>query len=189
MLTVKQRQKYLSALGYYKGAIDGIVGVKTKAAYLTLQKEYFVNSIDIDGIYGADTEALLISAYNIKKHCKNFSLREFRCRCGGMYCSGYPAALNASLLANIQKLRDKVGAITITSGLRCEVHNKAVGGIANSRHLIGKAADIYSGLNRTEQGRITLMHYWRAFPDTNYTYCNIKGSNPNMGNAVHIDVK
>ena len=34
-------------------------------------------------------------------------------------------------------------AIRITSGYRCETLNRAVGGVANSQHLLGEAADIF----------------------------------------------
>lgn len=43
----------------------------------------------------------------------------------------------------LQPIRDKYGrAITITSGYRSPKLNAAVGGVKNSQHLIGQAADI-----------------------------------------------
>jgi peptidoglycan hydrolase-like protein with peptidoglycan-binding domain len=36
LLSVKKRQTYLKALGYYKGDIDGKAGNLTKAAYKAL---------------------------------------------------------------------------------------------------------------------------------------------------------
>lgn len=189
MLSIKQRQQYLKTLGYYKGEIDGIVGAKTKAAYLTLQKEYFEAPIDIDGIYGEDTDILLQNAYNVAKYCRNFKLQEFKCNCGAKHCTGYPALLDIQLLINLQKIRDRFGATVITSGLRCQKHNKAVGGVIYSRHMTGKALDIYNATSRSEEGRKRIMNYWRAMPQYNYTYCNLKNNYPNMGNAVHIDVK
>ena len=39
--------------------------------------------------------------------------------------------------------REKLGKpITVNSGYRCQVHNRAVGGVANSQHMKGEAADI-----------------------------------------------
>jgi uncharacterized protein YcbK (DUF882 family) len=35
--------------------------------------------------------------------------------------------------------------ITVNSGYRCPELNKAIGGVANSQHLIGQAADISMG--------------------------------------------
>lgn len=42
----------------------------------------------------------------------------------------------------LQPIRDKFGAIRITSGYRCEELNKLVKGSATSNHLQGNAADI-----------------------------------------------
>ena len=42
----------------------------------------------------------------------------------------------------LQPLRDRFGAITISSGLRTSALNKAVGGAKNSQHMTGEAADI-----------------------------------------------
>ena len=40
-------------------------------------------------------------------------------------------------------LRDKVGvSIKINSSYRCSKHNKAIGGVLNSQHILGKAADV-----------------------------------------------
>lgn len=49
----------------------------------------------------------------------------------------------------LQPIRDRLGLpIIITSGFRSPVLNKAVGGVANSRHLYGEAADIICRDNR-----------------------------------------
>lgn len=48
-----------------------------------------------------------------------------------------------ALCVNIlEPLRKKVGPVWITSGYRCKELNAAVGGVANSQHCEGKAADI-----------------------------------------------
>lgn len=49
-----------------------------------------------------------------------------------------------SLAQNVlQPLRDHAGEpLTINSGYRCPALNRAVGGVANSQHLTGEAADI-----------------------------------------------
>lgn len=47
------------------------------------------------------------------------------------------------LAQNLQTLRDYLKApITVNSGYRSPDHNKAIGGVKNSQHLYGKAADI-----------------------------------------------
>lgn len=189
MLSKKKRQEYLKYLGFYDGAIDGIVGAKTKAAYKKLQDKYFTRAKDKDGKYGTNTDTLLINAYNVKKYCKSFKLEDFKCGCGGKYCTGYPKVLDIQLLKNLQAVRDKYGATTITSGLRCSKHNSAVGGVWNSYHKKGKALDIKNSKSKTLDGRRAIMSFWKTLPKWHYTYCNENGNYKNMGTAVHIDTK
>lgn len=76
------------------------------------------------------------------KLTKNFSKSEFDCKCG---CEMPEEVLtNVKLVAeNLQKLRDVIGVtITPTNGYRCAPHNKKIGGVPNSQHILGKAADI-----------------------------------------------
>lgn len=42
----------------------------------------------------------------------------------------------------LDPLRKAMGPITISSGYRCAALNKAVGGVSNSQHMKGQAADI-----------------------------------------------
>ena len=68
---------------------------------------------------------------------KHFRLEEFACPCCGM------AQMDGNFLLMIDQAREIAGVpFTITSGYRCEKHNRAVGGVASSSHLTGKAADI-----------------------------------------------
>lgn len=43
----------------------------------------------------------------------------------------------------LEPLRQRVGRVIVTSGYRCRVLNRAVGGVATSQHLYGQAADIH----------------------------------------------
>lgn len=43
----------------------------------------------------------------------------------------------------LEPLRRRVGCVIVTSGYRCQELNKAVGGVWNSQHLKGEAADIF----------------------------------------------
>jgi uncharacterized protein YcbK (DUF882 family) len=190
VLKITSRQIYLQELGFYDGKIDGIAGEKTKAAYLALQKQYFTRTKDIDGLYGTNTDNLLRSVYNMR-NAKNFKLSEFKCKCGGKYCTGYPTVIDKNLIDNLEKLRAVYGQpIKIMSGMRCEKWNSMQAGSASkSRHLTGKAADIYmSGISTNQKGRQEIMKYWKKLPYQRYTYANIDGSHPNMGNSVHVDV-
>lgn len=70
---------------------------------------------------------------------KNFSQDELACRCGCGVYGILPVFLN-----KLQELRDRLGkAIVVTSGYRCEKHNRAVGGEPNSFHMYGIAADLH----------------------------------------------
>lgn len=85
------------------------------------------------------------------KLTKNFSKSEFDSKDG----SQMPAEVlhNIQKVANqLQALRDFLGkSITINSGYRSPAHNKRIGGVRNSQHVKGTAADIVvSGMNTKE---------------------------------------
>ena len=70
---------------------------------------------------------------------KNFSRNEFKCKCGKC-TNNY---IDIRLVKGLQALRDLVGKpIIINSATRCKAHNEAVGGVSNSQHVQGRAADI-----------------------------------------------
>lgn len=73
---------------------------------------------------------------------RNFKIQEFECRCGCEMPSD--VYINIVKLANqLQVLRDFIGKpIKITNAYRCENHNEIVGGVKNSMHIFGKAADL-----------------------------------------------
>lgn len=69
---------------------------------------------------------------------KDFSTGEFACKCGCGKC-----AIDLKLVHALQSIRNAVGfPLTVSSGYRCEEHNKASGGEPNSAHTRGLAADI-----------------------------------------------
>lgn len=79
---------------------------------------------------------------------KNFSLKEFVCHDGTPVPEKYIANIK-TLALNLQILRDYLNEIEkkpifvkIISGYRTISHNREVGGVDNSQHLKGKAADI-----------------------------------------------
>ncbi len=74
-----------------------------------------------------------------KKLTENFNSKEFECSCGKCDIQ----KISQDLVDKLQQVREKYGkSITVTSGYRCEHHNKAIGGKPNSSHLGGLAADI-----------------------------------------------
>lgn len=78
----------------------------------------------------------------------HFTLQQFLCKQAG----GYPkyVALRHNLLENLENLLGTVNAkgirtdsFVIMSGYRTPAYNKAIGNVANSRHIYGGASDIY----------------------------------------------
>ena len=87
---------------------------------------------------------------------KYFKKQEFACKCG-KYCNGYPAEIDMNMVKIADEIRNRIGKpITINSGLRCKTHNANVGGVSNSQHLLGNAADLGcpSGCTPTQMASI-----------------------------------
>ena len=74
----------------------------------------------------------------------NFTLAEFNSKDG----AEMPAEVLENVIklaCNIQVIRDKIGCpLHINSAYRSPNHNKAIGGVKNSKHLLGKASDLTS---------------------------------------------
>lgn len=100
-----------------------------------------------DGVAGPKTLAALRNSDSRRRQGKpdisaHFSAIEFRCKCGGRYTSCARIWVRRSLIREMEQYRSALGAgISIVSGCRCVNHNRAVGGVRNSRHLLGDAAD------------------------------------------------
>lgn len=68
---------------------------------------------------------------------KHFKIDEFDCSCCGKNW------VNPALIKELDKVRTELGLpIKVVSGYRCPAHNKAVGGVKDSQHVLGQAADI-----------------------------------------------
>lgn len=79
---------------------------------------------------------------NFWENIKHFDKSEFACKCGGRYCNGFPAEPEKRLVEVLDTVREYSGKPgIISSGVRCEHHNKNVGGVRNSYHKEGRAAD------------------------------------------------
>lgn len=101
------------------------------------------------------------------KDFKNFKYSEFKCKCGGKYCNGYPVPFSYDLAKNLQTIRTYFGKpLIITSPLRCETWNSKKGGVKNSKHKKGWACDFYiKGVSYN-----TLSRYVKKLPYFNYCY-------------------
>ena len=79
----------------------------------------------------------------------NFKSTEFDCHGSGC-CT--QTKVDDKLVQYLQQIRNHFGKpVNISSGYRCETHNKNIGGATGSRHSKGQAADIYiSGVTPAE---------------------------------------
>ncbi len=68
---------------------------------------------------------------------RHFKLAEFDCPCCGKN------RMNYLFTERLDQAREYAGIpFIVNSGYRCEKHNEKVGGLSNSSHLTGSAADI-----------------------------------------------
>ena len=78
----------------------------------------------------------------IDGHCK-----DHRCGYDEQTVVRVPSEVVKNAMALVEEVldpaRERLGKpIKVNSGYRCPLKNKAVGGVANSQHLLGEAADI-----------------------------------------------
>ena len=165
-------QHLLAFLGFYSGGCDGIWGPKSKNAMIRFQKAF--GGIAQDGLVTDESGKALRHAVtymydeveppaktdspDIWAESEYFSRNEFRCTCN-KYCNGFPVEPEPDLVRFCNEFRRRLGVpVTIVdsggSGVRCPQHNAAVGGVANSNHLYGKAADLHSGKSPEEMYRV-----------------------------------
>lgn len=71
---------------------------------------------------------------------QHFNVQEFKCKCG----REHDIQINPELITNLEKLYEKLNCskIIVTSGYRCEAHDRSVGGTGKGQHTVGNAADI-----------------------------------------------
>lgn len=170
-MTTKQKQCLLAYLGYYSGPLDGLLGDKSKRATIDFQRDFGgisvdgicgeqtekalkhavaygmpekkSDSTDYTGVQSNSTENSADgNTGTVWDEIKYFKKSEFACKCG-KYCDGYPAEIDMNMVKIADQIRSRIGKpIPINSGLRCKTHNANVGGVSNSQHLLGKAADL-----------------------------------------------
>lgn len=72
-----------------------------------------------------------------------FDREEFKCKCGGRFCDGYPAEMKYEVVKVADLARKHFGAPAhVISGLRCKTHNANEKGVTNSQHMYGEAIDL-----------------------------------------------
>ena len=164
-MTAKDAQHLLAFLKLYKGNCDGIWGPMSQAAMAAFQTKY--GGMEATGTITRESAQALRYAvvywYDEVDAITEFSSvpaswwadipyfvrEEFRCQCGGKYCNGFPVEPDEKMVRTVNEIRRRLGVpVSIVdaggSGVRCSQHNAAVGGVANSEHLYGRAADLHS---------------------------------------------
>lgn len=151
---IKEIQAALARFGYHPGPLDGIWGPLSKAAIVAFQHDH---GLEPDGLVGPLTQGILLNETKSQSQgchdqlTPHFKREEFRCCCGGLYCKGFPAEMDRTLLERLEATRLALASeIIITSGVRCIRRNAEVGGIPQSKHLGGYAADCYAPGFRVE---------------------------------------
>ena len=179
-MTVKQKQLLLAWFDLLAVEdVDGIQGAITEEATRQLQRKL---NLTPDGIWGYRTDAAvreyIFSGEDLTEESvaadinvggnedgswwdeiEFFSREEFRCQCGGKYCDGFPAEPQEKLVRTVDEIRRRLGVpVRIVdaggSGVRCPQHNADVGGVWNSDHVTGNAADLHSDASPQEMARI-----------------------------------
>ena len=169
-MTNTQKQLLLNYLGYDTGGIDGIWGPRSQKAEMDFRTARRLPDATLESAL-----KIAVAGENIWDTVKYFTPGEFSCKCG----CGCDTQVDPHLLRLADTVRGHFGApCIVSSGIRCEKHNKAVGGVASSRHLSGKAMD-FSIKGKTA---IETLAYVQQLPAVRYAYAIDK-------NYVHMDVK
>ena len=191
-MTLKQKQALLAYLGCYDGPLDGIWGEKSQRATIDFQRAY-MEQTEVDGIFGAATEKRILEVVasgeepiadkmsataDWWKDIRYFTRAEFKCKCGGQFCDGYPAEMQETVVKIADAARAHFGRPAhVISGLRCKQWNAHEGGVETSQHMYGEAIDLcIEGVSAE-----TLRQFVAAQPCHRYSYC-INSTN------VHFDI-
>lgn len=171
-MTLKQVQNLLQYLDYYKGTPDDKYGPLTLDAITKFQTVY--GKMGVDGVHGPQLEAALIDAVATGKYfkpapeetpeqsdkefwagIKYFKREEFRCKCGGKYCNGFPVEPDRGLVLALDEFRELLGVPVTIGGIRCPQHNaNQKGASPTSKHMDGLAADCHSSKSPEEMRRV-----------------------------------
>ncbi len=93
---------------------------------------------------------------------RDFSSTDFDCRCSRPDCT--VTLIDLELVAGLDDLADIFAKVRVNSGYRCPAHNKEVGGVPDSQHPLGKAADV-SSLFATPQDIANAAERIKCFRD------------------------
>ena len=148
----KRKKIYVGPAGY-KSDSKAPVGAKEKSG-LKFPSGWTAEVVP-DSVAGAEYKAVdplaaapLIPAFPDAKVSEHFSLSEFR---PGKHSYKY-IRVSPALVRALEDIRKKAGqAVHVTSCYRPPDYNREVGGVSNSTHVDGLAADIYCDGLSTDQ--------------------------------------
>lgn len=201
-------QRVLQEINLYKGAIDGKPGANTLAAFAKFKQQEYLENPSILGkstaqalleaienhptpkdqdraVLTGGNQALLSGVGTVWSQEEvytgsNFSWGEFTKDLQRVPNSIAVVRNIQKLAAYLDKARNYLGkrAITINSGYRPPAINRACGGVSNSRHIYGDAADIV----------VAGMHPHEVYAALNTWH----GDNGGLGNSAyftHLDLR
>lgn len=169
-MTITQKQLLLNYLGYDTGGIDGIWGNLSQRAAQDFLADRNCPDVPLEAALRA-----AVAGESVWDTVRYFSPGEFSCKCG----CGCDTQADPRLLRLADTVRSHFNApCIVSSGIRCKSHNQKVGGVADSRHLSGKAMDFRI------KGKTALetLSFVQSLPGVRYAYAIDK-------NYVHMDVK
>ncbi|HEX4806937.1 MAG TPA: D-Ala-D-Ala carboxypeptidase family metallohydrolase [Conexibacter sp.] len=163
-------QRALRLLGW-PIRVDGVAGPQTTAAVRDFQRGYAFATLVAGGGVGPRTQAALRTAIRRGGRCsQHFTFRAFRSPGSGWI------KLDRALARGLEAYRAAAGEpVVVTSGHRDPAWNAARGGLADSQHLHGTAADVEPALTVEE------VRALRAFSGIGY--------DAGTGLVRHLDVR
>jgi len=163
-------QRALRLLGW-PIAVDGAIGAQTTDAVRDFQRGYAFSTLVAGGGVGPLTEAALRMSIRRGGRCsQHFTFRSFRSPGDGWI------KLDRALARGLEVYRAELGKpVAILGGFRDAHWNAACGGLPDSQHLHGTAADIEPEMTVDE------VHALRVFSGI--------GHDPDTGLVRHVDVR
>lgn len=126
-----------------------ILAAASEAASVVLALNHFLDLIQSPTDTGEEEQRVKRVAPVSPEDWRHFELSEFACPCCGRN------EISGAFVGLLDQARELVGVpFRVSSGYRCQAHNRQVGGARNSEHLVGLAADI---LTPTSESRFLVV--------------------------------